>query len=460
MSLSQFFGIFLARRWMLISAVCASFLGAMLIVAVMPPRYTASTRVMLDVIKPDPVSGTVMANQFLRAYTKTQTELIRDYKVAGPVVDELGWSRDPTMIARYEAPGDPNAARRRMAQLIINKTEAKLIEGSNILEITYTAWSPDGAKTVADAILRSYVDATLSFKRESARQTGDWYQIQAEKAQRLLALAEEQKSNFERTHGLILQADKSDVDSTRLNALSGQPAPASSGSGMPIASPAISATFTQLAQLDAQIAQARQNLGPNHPALREAQQRRALLATQAEQERAASNTAIAAARRASETAGSASLVNQRALDVQRARVLANRDKLSSLRQLQDEVDLRRDQYIRASTKVAELRLQGDITDAGLTLLGNAVAPEDPSFPNVPLIVIGSLAFGLVLGVLAALLTEMLNRRVRSWRDLEAAAENVPLLAIVSAARPENLQKNWIQTIAKKLTPWPQKALRA
>src|SRR3712207_97167 len=134
MSLTQFVTILMARRWMIMTAVCASLLGALLTVAIVPPRYTASTRVMLDIIKPDPVTGEVIGNQFLRAYTKTQTELIRDYKVAGPIVEQRGWTRDPAMVARYDLAGDPNVARRRMAQVIIDNTQAQLIDGSNILE--------------------------------------------------------------------------------------------------------------------------------------------------------------------------------------------------------------------------------------------------------------------------------------------------------------------------------------
>lgn len=433
---------------MILTAVIASLIGAVVVMLVVPPRYKASTRVMLDIIKPDPVTGEVIANQFLRAYTKTQTELIRDYKVAGPVVDELGWTRDPEMLARYDVAGDTNGARRRMAQVIIDNTKSELIEGSNILEISYTGYSPDAAKAVADSIRRSYLDATLAFKRESASDAADWFQGQTEKARRLLAIAEDNKAKFERKHGLILQPDKNDVDSVRLAALSTQQSVAVGGGFAPAVTS--SPSGAQLAQLDAQIAQARQTMGPNHPTIREAVQRRALLSAQVQQERAAAGAANAAARSAAAASGAAAGSNRRDLSMQRARVLANRENLSVLRQLQDEVDLRREQYVKAAGRLADLRLQGDVSAAGLTVLGNAVAPEDAAFPNIPLLISGALGFGLALGVLSALLAEMLNRRVRSATDMEEAAENIPLLAVVSSASQEP-RRTWLQSLRLRLS---------
>lgn len=434
MSLAQFLSILLARKRMIILAVIASLLGAVVVVALVPARYKASSRLMLDLIKPDPVTGQVLGNQFVRAYTKTQTELIRDYKVAGQVVDELGWTSNPAMVETYEVANDPNGARRRMAQLIIDNTEAKLIEGSNILEITYTAWSADSAKAVTDMIRKSYVDASLSFKRESAGQSADWYQLQTDKARRLLTIAEQEKTAFERQNGLIMQADKTDLESARLTALSGQ-MPAQAGSGYAAPSSTSSPSAMEVAKLDAQITTVQRTLGPNHPGLQDLLQRRSALAAQAAREQSIAASSSSSARQAAASAAaSAAGANRQAYEAQKAKVIASRDKVSELKQLQDEVDLRRDQYIKSGAKAADLRLQADTADAGLTLLGNAVAPEKPAFPNIPLILFGSIGFGLALGILAALLTELLQRRIRLPRDLEDAANDIPLLAVISDAK--------------------------
>lgn len=437
MSLTQFFAILVARRWMIIAAVLASLAGAFLVVLLVPPRYTADTRVLLDVIKPDPVTGQVMSPQFARAYTQTQIQLIQDSRVAGAVVDELGWSKDPTMLARYAVPGDPNGARRALAQFIIDRTQAKLIEGSNIMEISYTGSSPDAARTVADALRRAYIHAAVQTKRDSAAESADWYDAQASKAQRLLNIAEDAKAQFEREHGVIMADDKTDIDSQRLAALSSS-APVAAPSIAPAVPAASSGTAAELAGVDAQIAQASRTLGANNPVLVQLRQKRIVLANQVAQERSAANAAVAAARSAANAASAGS----GALQAQKSKVLANSENLARLRQLQNDVDVRRDQYAKATQAAAQLRAQSATDDAGVSVLSDAVAPESPSFPKIPLVVFGSLGLGLVLGLLAALLTELLNRRLRTARDLQDVVRDSPLLAVIGPAGAK--KRRWWQ----------------
>ena len=60
MGILQFFGIIWARRFIILAATVASSIAAFLTVLLVEPRYEAEARVMLDVIKPDPVTGQVM----------------------------------------------------------------------------------------------------------------------------------------------------------------------------------------------------------------------------------------------------------------------------------------------------------------------------------------------------------------------------------------------------------------
>jgi len=444
MSISQFFAILLARRWMIIAAVLASLAGAAVVIMLVPPRYTADTRVLLDVIKPDPVTGQVMSPQFARAYTQTQIQLIQDSRVAGAVVDDIGWSKDPGMLARYAVPGDPNGARRALVQLIIDRTTAKLLEGSNIMEISYTGSSPDAARAIADSIRRAYIHAAVQTKRDTAAESADWYEAQAGKAQRLLNIAEDAKSQFERQHGLIMQDDKTDIDTQRLTALSAAGAAPVVSSVGPAAT-VDSAAATELASVDAQLAQASRTLGANNPVLIQLRQKRIALASQVAQERAAAGAAAAAAKSAAGAANSGTA----ALQAQKARVLANSENLAKLRQLQNDVDVRRDQFIKATQAAAQLRAQAATDDAGVQVLSDAVAPESPSFPKIPLVVFGALALGLALGLLAALLTELLNRRLRTVRDLQDVIHDAPLLAVIGPATAE--KGRWWKTFARRRT---------
>jgi polysaccharide biosynthesis transport protein len=433
MSFTQFFRILWARRGFLVLSLLVCVISGLLIAKLLPKRYEASSRVMLDIVKPDPVTGEVIASQFARAYTRTQIELIRDYRVAGKVADTFGWTKSPTFTARYEADGrsDKPPFRRWLAEQVIKDTEARLIEGSNILEITYSSSSPDSAARIADALRQAYIDQTLVFRRETASRNAAWFRTQSEKLRTELTAAEKRKTDFERENGIILQDDKTDTETARLAAIAAT-APQPS---MPIAAaPVVTAgpSAGQLAGIDAAIANASKTLGPNHPDLQNLRAQRSAIAAAAGRE--------AAAARGSRPIMSSGPSIGAIYSAQQAKVLAQRGKVAEAQRLAADVTLLRENLNKTATRATELQQQAESNESGLTLLGNAVSPQSPAFPNVPLILIASLVAGLGIGVLAAIIAELFKRRVRSVDDM--AFEGVPVIGAMArdqeADRPQTV----------------------
>ncbi|MFM5915020.1 MAG: hypothetical protein ACKOPR_09830, partial [Chakrabartia godavariana] len=135
--------------------------------------------------------------------------------------------------------------------------------------------------------------------------------------------------------------------------------------------------------------------------------------------------------------GSAAIEN--AYERQRARVVGDRDKVDQLQRMENDVALKRDQYLKAAQRFADLRLEADTTNAQITDMGPTTGSTTPSFPKRPLIIGSATAAGLGLGILLALLVELLNRRVRSEDDLNGAA-GAPVFATVGAHK-----RNWLLT---------------
>ena len=315
--------------------------------------------------------------------------------------------------------------RRWLSQRIIGSTGVKVVPGTNILEINYRATTPTEAKAMADALRNAYIESTLDTRRQDAIRTAEWYEAQAAKEQVLLNTADAAKTAYERENGIVMQADNTDVDSARLRALSSQ------GGAIPVmAAPTVmsSPSSLQLTQLDASIAEAAKNLGPNHPQMIAMKAQRAALAQVAAQELAAARASASAAASA---AAASSQILQREVAQQTSKVIAKRDKIERLTQLQADVDRRREQYNKSMARIAELRQEASIADTGITPLGEAVTPKSPSFPNKPLILGGSIGMGLGLGVLLSLLLELFGRRVRSVEDMQSSLD-VPLLAVIGA----------------------------
>jgi succinoglycan biosynthesis transport protein ExoP len=426
MSLIQFVRILWARRWIIFLTTVSCVAGAAIVTLILPPRWEASSRVLLNLLRPDPVSGSVIAINATRVYVASQIELIQDFSVASQVVNQLGWPTDPEMIQLYRQrpANDGRDFTQWAAQMVIDRTKANVVEGSNILEITYMGTSAEQARTVADALRKSYVETSLSFRRDEANRNADWFTIQAEKAKGELDAVEAEKTKYERDNGIVMQDDKTDMETARLRALL-----TVRDAAFPIVSgvtPSNSTANLQLAQIDAEIAQKALTLGPNHPELQGLQAKRSAIEGLIAKDRATTATSGAAASSAY-TSGVGSL--DRAVEAQRAKVIGERGKLGRLAQLQAEVDLRRDMFNKTAGRAAEFRQEGAIGDAGLMLLGSAVAPTSPVFPNKRLIYMGSFGLGLAMGVLLALLMELLRRRIRGVEDMQLAAD-VPVLAVI------------------------------
>jgi capsular polysaccharide biosynthesis protein len=70
----------------------------------------------------------------------------------------------------------------------------------------------------------------------------------------------------------------------------------------------------------------------------------------------------------------------------------------------------------------------------LVILGDAVGGKERSFPIWSKIIGLSAAFGLALGIVLAVLTELYARRIRGPEDLRFASK-VPVMAVIADRQP-------------------------
>ena len=425
MSITQFLRILMMRRNIIILALLASVLAGVAIVKLIPKQYEATTRMMLEIIRPDPVTGEVLSSSYARAYTKTQIELIKDYRVAGRAVDKLGWSGSADMAAQYQQSNSDQPFRRWLASIIIAGTEARLIDASNILEISYRGSSPDAAARIANALQEAYEEQTIQFKRQDAQKNARWFREQTTELRTKLAQAEARKAEFEKANDIVLGDEGVDTDTARLQALaSSAPVAPVAAAPMPVQVSGPGPAQMQLAQVEAAIATASRTLGANHPDYIALLRQRDIAANAAAQERAAAAANARASGAPAPTGPSVGAL----FNAQRERVLSQRGKLAEAKQLQNDVAVLRAQLNETQIKGAKEEQEAQSADAGLTLLSSATPPDDATFPRTIPVMLGAVALGLGLGVLLALLFELLNRRVRGPDDL--AIDGVPLIGMM------------------------------
>jgi len=446
MSLIQFLRILIARKGMILATMLACLAVSTTVVLLLPKRYPGTARVLLDTMKPDPVTGQGMGAAGARTYFRTQTEFIKDLRVAAQVVDRLGLVNDPATIAAYEATGRSEAdggIRTWLAQQIIDRTQANQVQGSNILEITYAGRTPEEARQFAGLLRDAYVDASLRIRTDSASRTGDWFQEQAEKSRLELQAAEKALAEYMQEHSIVLQGGV-DTETVKLQGLQAavqaargtQSSTEAMAAGRLANDPVADGIRAQIAMVEDELANASARLGPNHPTYKAIETRRNTLQRQlaaATSSSRAGVSAVAGAARSSLSQLEGQLAAQEQV-VQRRRPIIDRLIL-----LQREVDLKRAQYERSASRTADLQLEAASSETGLVLLGDATASTEPSYPRIPLVISLSAFFGFALGVLAAIVTEFVARRVRGAEDLSYAT-GVPVIVTVGGAEPSPLRQ--------------------
>ncbi len=425
MNLSYLIRVFRARGIIVLVTTLCALTGGIGVLLTTAPRYDGSAKVELTYIKPDPITGFAVrgrANAIVD-YIEAQMAEVRSLPVAARAAENLGWMDSPELQDAYAAlpPSPGGSFQQWVAQRVADGTSVRPIEDSNLLEIRYRAVSPEIAKVVAGAVRDAYIQNRSAMVAANAQASLPGFSNLAADASSKIAQLEVDKATLERSSGVIIQDNKTDMDSLRLKGLATsvqQPFIETGGGGQTLAE-------TTLAKLDFAISDAKRTMGPNNPMLLDMEQRRTILARQIEQQRSAKDAVTSAIQGQARNA-----TGQMA--TQMSKVLSQSDARMKLQLIQDAIDYQHKRYSDAARKVGELQAMVNGGGGDVRLVGPVDAPLDPAFPNKPLILGGAGALGLIFGLLLAFVAELWKRRVRTERELGVVAPGLAIISIPDA----------------------------
>lgn len=415
MFLRPIFDIIWARRLIVLTVTAGCMAGGAYVTLTSTPRYQATARVELDYLKPNPVTGSFVTSKTVTAYVNSQLEMVRDYQVAIPAAEALGLLDNPDLQVQFAADpsANPDGFPRWAAARIIGNTGVRPISDTNILEISHASSSSETALEIVEAVRDAYVQASVNARRAAAQSSAARLTAQAEMTRTELGKLEAAKREWQDRHGALTATEARHLTDLVMSItglyVAGEPDISSSG---------------RLANLDAELLQAANTLGPNHPRLKALRTARDVLKAQVDRERS-DEAAVSASTGLSERSKQASI------EAQKEKVLSQRQVVLGLRLIEDEIAGREDTLKSINTKIAELRQQMSLRQADVIPLGDAEAKANPVFPNPALILGGTGVLGLTLGSLLGIFVELLNRRARSARAFEASV-GVTLLGVIPA----------------------------
>jgi chain length determinant protein EpsF len=438
----------LAARWWVAALVLVLTAGVTAAVTYSLPRtYTASAALVIEPRLTD-VTGQVAlsAHAMAQTYIATQIDVIRSQRVAQRVVEKLGIDKSPAAVAQFnEATGGKGSIAGYFAGLLLQRLDVRPSRESAVVMLSFSATDPGFASRAANAFAEAYMEVAVELRNAPARQNAGWFGEQIKALRGDLERAQTRLSAFQQRNGIVAGDERLDVEGVRLAELSQQLVVAqaqraearareqygeASIDAVPdVASPPIlQALRAEHARAIARLNEAEQSLGAAHPTLRQRQAEVAALAQRIDAELRASSQSVASnaravTQRADELSAAVRAQKERLLEVKR-----QRDEMAVL---QREVESAQRVYDLALHRYAQTSLESQTTQTNSYLLARASPPSLPSSPRVRLNLILSAVLGALLGIGAALLMEIVDRRVRAASDLAAGAR----LAVLGVLPP-------------------------
>lgn len=452
MTFGQFLSILRARWWVVLLVLGLTLATTIVVSLLLPKQYTATASVVVD-FKPDPITAAVFGGMPSPAVMATQVDILTSERVALRVVQANRLSENPQIRQQWQdETGGEGTVEQWLITLFQKSLDVQPSRESSVIRVGYKAPDPRFAAGMANAFVQAYVDTALALRVNPARQYSGFFDQQAKDARDALEKAQTKVSDFQKANGIIATDERLDVENARLNELSSQlvalqavaaesrsrQAQASGGAGdrmqEVLSNPVVNQLKADISRAEAQLKLLGARLGDAHPQVVEAKASLAELRSRLEAE----------TRRVTGGVGVTSTINNQreaqvraALDAQRNQVLRMKSVRDEGLVLQRELESAQRTYDAVQARFAQSSLESQTTQSNVNVLTQAVAPLQPSSPNLPLNIALALFLGGLLAVGTALLLELMDRRVRSVDDVIAALD-LPVIGVL----PKPGAKRW------------------
>jgi uncharacterized protein involved in exopolysaccharide biosynthesis len=200
LSLLDLAGFAWSCRWWVITCTSITGAAALLFIVLATPRYTATTQVFIETRTPTTLreATSERASPIDAPEVESQLILLRSEQIADKTVRRLGLSEDDEFASAAGQPGavsrliaelrtllggapltaaspDADAAARNAAgKALRDRMTARRLDISYVIEISFTADSPDKAARIANGIAETYIEDQLETRAQAARLGAKW----------------------------------------------------------------------------------------------------------------------------------------------------------------------------------------------------------------------------------------------------------------------------------------------
>jgi chain length determinant protein EpsF len=437
----QILHIVWARKWLVLVLLVVVSIAGIAITLTRPKLYTAESTMVVE-MRIDPVLGALAPSLAAPGYMATQIEIMRSDRVAARVVQMLGIERSPKAVQGWR---DDTHGRvpieRYYAGMMQRGLTVEPVRGSNLIDVSFSAADPQFAQSAANAFVQAYLDVSVELRVAPARQSAAFLDEQTKVLRANLETAQTKLSQFQQEKGIVVSDEKLDQENARYAALGTQLTAAQAelvessakqgGSGTEnspdvLSSGAVQSLKGQLATAQTKLNEISAVVGKNHPSRIQLETQIASLRSELDAEIRRVSGGASTARRGS-AQKVAELKSQ--YEAQKKLLLSLRADRDQIAVYVRDVETAQRAYDAVASRVGQFNLESQNNQANVRMLTPAVEPLEPSRPKVRVGILGSIGAGLVVGLLAAIGLELLDRRVRSSADM-VIVPGVPVIGVL------------------------------
>jgi chain length determinant protein EpsF len=450
MTIKQFLNILWSRRWILLSVLAITSSLTLLVNLRMAKQYVATTALVVDQRGIDQITGLTVPVQLLAGYMATQSEVIASPNVARKVVEKLKLDESPVFLDKLaKNPNELVDTKDQVASLLLPNLDVKPSRESSLIQISFTFTDAQVAAQIANAFADAYVQTSIELRAQPAKANADWFDSQLAMLRERLAAAQLVLSNYQQQHGIVVSDDRIDIENTRLAELSRQLVESQAKTNELVSrkelltntgknggsadslqevlnSALIQSLKSDAARAEANFAELSKRLDKNHPQYKQAEAEVNSLHQQIQSEVKRVLNSINSGTSASKQRDA---LLASSLAVQKSKVLELKQQHDEISVLSHEVENAQKAYDSAMQRSVQTHMESEVNQTNISILNPALPPQNASKPKILLNLVISLFLGGLLGVMISLITELIDRRIRSAQDMTELV-GIPVFAVV------------------------------
>lgn len=485
------------RKWLFLGTAGSIFLLSVLFTILTPPTYRASTTLQISAedLRDLHVTteGAIKTPMNEKDYYQTQYELLRSRNLAARVMEELGihdkFDRGSgVQLALYNALSSvketitgeslPEQKPKTEEDNFLRYLLVQPVENSQIFKISFDDTSPEDSANIANSLAANYIKMNLERRSEAASYAKEFLTEQLKVAKTALEDSENSLVAYAKKQGLITTDGqfKESLGSQSITEINRAFAAAQAdriaaeaayrqsqsvaGADRTLENPAVQTLKGQLAQLQSDYQQKSQLFKPNYPEMQQLNRQINQLRNDIARESASIDNTTRSALKATYLAAKQKEDELRAeLQKQKGQLMDQRDKSVEYNTLEREVTANRDNYEGLLQRLKDVSIAEGSGVSNVLVVDKATVPSQPYKPNVLLnLGIGTVA-GLLLGLLAAIVVDMLDDRLRSVEDMKRTISNLSLIGVIPFITGKN-NRNVLATSGDRVSSFMLEAFRS